>query len=121
MKKLSKAALVGVATFFSLSYSIVWIRKLPVTLDIGLRYVLVGLILGGFAYLLMYFNLKYATRVYLVLFGLATFYLILVAVPIAESFRDLGMILTWMILIGAGAIGGLLTELVVWVWKKYKS
>lgn len=121
MKKLLIAMLFGVATFFSLSYSVIWIKNQSINLDIGLRYVFVALLTGGYAYLLLHFKLKYAFFIYLLFFSIATIYLVLVAFPINEGFRDLGMVLTWMITLGLGVVIGLLVQLIHSIWKHYNT
>lgn len=121
MKKIYTASLVGLATFFSLNYSMIWIKGQDTSLDISLRYLLVAFILAAITFFMQYVKWKLALITNLIFFTGATLYIVIFAQKTSEGFTDLGRILTWMILVATGIIGGFLIQGIAWIWNRYHS
>ncbi len=112
MKAILKSLVFGIVTMFSLTYFIQIRQGARLDLVITLRYLLVSLVVMAYTWILDVKNLRYAWLCYTGFFLAATIYLGVNMGNHAEIFADLGTVLMWMILQGAGVLIGLLIELI---------
>ncbi|NLW15315.1 MAG: hypothetical protein GX038_03545 [Erysipelothrix sp.] len=102
--------LTGSVIALSLYYAILVKRDSAEDLNIGLRYVAVGFVGFIYSYVLGIFNMNRTAKIFLVLSIVSGLYLYF-AMPLQPGgFLDLGVILTWLMLMGASIILPLLGE-----------
>lgn len=124
MKKYKRsliALLITLVVFFALFMSIVIKSGAILDFKVLLSYLIIGLALGLYSYLLDFLRIKYAQIILLFISIILSFYLYIAMPTVSEGFIQLGILLTWLVLMASTVLILLIYMLIVLVVRILKK